>query len=138
MLEPILEQFVRAKQGDVDQEFWNSMVKVEMVGCGSTDVSGWITAFNVFNSKGNWIGHTPEGHPWPQMDIGSIVSGVVEVDVTIDDNGKIHETVMFAGHIAKEILPDGYTLKPKIGWVIALKNETSTAANVNTDTVNWI
>jgi len=122
MLQPILDQFVRAKQGDVDEEFWNSIVKVKIVGCGSTDVSGWITAFNVFDKNGKWVANTPKGQRWPQMDIKSIVSGIVEVDVTIDYNGKIYKTVMFAGHMAKEVLPDGYTLQPKIGWAIALKN----------------
>ena len=61
----------------------------------------------------------------------SIVSGVVYVDVLIDDNGVKHDTVMFAGHLGKEILPDGYTLQPKIGWAIALKNATITNDDQN-------
>lgn len=126
MLNPILDQFIRAKSGAIDESFWNSIVKVEHVGCGSTDVSGWITAFGVFNRDGKWQVYDHPNATWPQYDIGMLPTGIVEVDVTIIDNGVKHETVMFAGHMGKEILTDGVTLRPRIGWAIALKNNTKT------------
>lgn len=55
------------------------------------------------------------------IDTKNIPSGLVEVDVKIDDNGVLHHSVMFAGHYGREILETGKTLKPKSGWVICLK-----------------
>jgi hypothetical protein len=43
VLSPILDQFVRASQGDVDQRFWQSIYKYNSVSGGAV-ISGWITA----------------------------------------------------------------------------------------------
>ena len=44
MLRPILRQFVRASQGDVDRPFWRSLYKLNDQS-GSPMITGWITAF---------------------------------------------------------------------------------------------
>lgn len=54
MLEPILEQFVNAKQGKVDLEFWQRIAHYEPGGSGPSQISGWITTFCVFDEQGNW------------------------------------------------------------------------------------
>ncbi|MHC5537141.1 DUF4419 domain-containing protein [Singulisphaera rosea] len=43
-LRPILRQFVRASQGDVDSSFWRSLYKVNDQSGGPV-ITGWITAF---------------------------------------------------------------------------------------------
>ncbi len=52
-LEPILEEFVAASKGDVNEEFWNNLYQQKMVGCGSEAVSGWITKFFPYRSSGS-------------------------------------------------------------------------------------
>lgn len=56
MLEPILEQFVNAKQGKVDSDFWQRIAHYEAGGSGPSHISGWITTFCVFDKEGNWQG----------------------------------------------------------------------------------
>lgn len=94
---------------------------------GSRYISGWLTAFAVFDENGNW---TDEGQPrkqdterviWPQINIEKIPTGIVNVDLKLFDNAKQYESVMFAGHIGYNVLEDNCTLQPKIGWAIALK-----------------
>ncbi|ODM89299.1 hypothetical protein Ocin01_17383, partial [Orchesella cincta] len=113
-----LGEFVKAKEGQVDEEFWKRIVHYKG-GSGSTQVSGWITVFAVFDKDGNWQESRPvdrlfdyflnetEKHrhqawmdtfsQWPRIDMPNIPSGIVEVDVKIDDNGSEQKAVLFAG-----------------------------------------
>ncbi|CAL8075332.1 unnamed protein product [Orchesella dallaii] len=153
LLHPIIKKFVAAKKGKNSPKFWRAIVD-RYAGSGFDYISGWITAFCVFDSEGNWQrrlfnrrGKTPlqnwlrsnqtgtisSGNDnrerwlsnpgkWPEIDMKDIPSGVVEVDVKIDDNGREYESLMFAGHMAAEVMEDnGLTLKPSLGWAIALK-----------------
>lgn len=66
MLDAILEQFVQAKKGKLDIEFWEKICHWE----GGDDykipeLSGWITAFCVFDKHGKWQGEDKEGQDWP-------------------------------------------------------------------------
>lgn len=55
-LKPILKQFVAAKKGDQDSRFWGTIVNRIEKGSGMSYLSGWITAFAVFDVDGNKIG----------------------------------------------------------------------------------
>ena len=44
VLSPILDQFARASQGDVDPAFWRSIYKFNSMSGGAV-INGWITAF---------------------------------------------------------------------------------------------
>ncbi|CAL8143483.1 unnamed protein product [Orchesella dallaii] len=154
LLHPIITKFVDARQGRIDQRFWRTIVDRREEGSGVDYISGWITAFCVFDVEGNWQpafrqgrGETPLqrwlksnqtnaalasrgneltwlSYPeqWPQVDMGDIASGIVEVDVKINDNGEEYKSLMLAGHMAAEVLErNGLTLKPALGWAIALK-----------------
>lgn len=54
MLEPILQQFINAKEGKVDTDFWQKICHYEAGGSGPSYISGWITSFCVFDKEGNW------------------------------------------------------------------------------------
>lgn len=62
MLKPILREFVNAKKGKVNKSFWQRVCHHDSDGfmSGATEyLSGWITAFCVFDEDGNWNGtHT--------------------------------------------------------------------------------
>jgi hypothetical protein len=122
LLEPIVDQFIRARSGDIDMDFWQKICHYSGGGSGPEYISGWITAFCVFNEEGEWQGYVLEDKTWPIIDTDDIPVGVVEVDILIDDNGTEYKSVMFAGHMGKAVLEDGCTLQPKSGWVIALKS----------------
>jgi len=131
ILEPIIDQFIKAKSGDVDTNFWNRICNREGGGSGPRYLSGWITAFCRFDEEGNdlgkksvniWGNLKTDNAPWSYVDMQDIPNGFVEVDVLIDDNGTEYKSVMFAGHLAASVDDDDVTLKPASGWAIVLKH----------------
>ncbi|VDB91594.1 unnamed protein product [Peniophora sp. CBMAI 1063] len=136
MLAPVLGRFVGAFDKPKDManlEFWQRVAHYQGGGSGPTWLSGWITAFCVFSTEGEWLGFPlNEGVPGANMEIvakeiqenpfskprtalsldgagyhtidtASIPSGTVEVDVHLDDNGKKLETTMVAGIVASSL-----------------------------------
>ncbi|CAG7849621.1 SubName: Full=Uncharacterized protein {ECO:0000313/EMBL:CCA71038.1} [Serendipita indica DSM 11827] len=62
LLRPIIRQFISAfdavKAGNsLDVEFWNRICHYQAGGSGPSYLSGWITAFAVWNSGGKWQAH---------------------------------------------------------------------------------
>ncbi|CAL8070651.1 unnamed protein product [Orchesella dallaii] len=143
MLEPVLKQFVEAKRGTADLDFWQRICHSKGGGSGPSYLSGWITVFCVFDVEGNWQGNIPKPdmvdeetskrvkkaemwkpslRKWPIIEFGNVPTGIVEVDVKINDNGAEYNSIMFAGHVATEVKDDGCTLQPTLGWAMALKS----------------
>jgi len=58
---------------------------------------------------------------WPRVKMENISSGIVEVDLKIDDNGSEYDAVLLAGHMASEIKEDDVTRRPVLGWALSLK-----------------
>lgn len=54
MLRPILRRLVSAFDGEPDVEFWQSVVHLGSIGCGTDELTGWITAFSVWTASGKW------------------------------------------------------------------------------------
>ncbi|XP_037030745.1 uncharacterized protein LOC119070502 [Bradysia coprophila] len=145
LLKPILKEFVAAKQGRADLEFWKRICHHLGDISGPSYISGWLTVFAVFDEDGNWtdlsrknswINRTEaEGtdEPWPVLNIAKIPSGIVNVDVKIIDRNKNYESVMFSGHVGYEVFEDDCTLKPRIGWGIALKLSADDVEKLHAD-----
>jgi hypothetical protein len=124
-LTPVLEEFVRAAEGEPDTHFWRSIVKQERVDsliegdrCGSkrpTIVDGWFLRFLV-----NEEGETPQKRAFN----ASMPSEMVSVDfryVETDLAGNpLSETPMqlWAGLVGVEENQTTYALTPKIGWLV--------------------
>ncbi|XP_037039491.1 uncharacterized protein LOC119076690 [Bradysia coprophila] len=132
MLRPILEEFIAAKNNEPNIEFWNRICNHLTGRSGPSYISGWITAFAVFNVEGKWTDHSNDtmarcmysdliSGPWPLIDIEKIPFGIVAVGVKIIEEPEEYESLLLAGHTGFEVMQDGCTLKPQIGWCIALK-----------------
>lgn len=132
MLAPILQQFTLAAQNKPDVEFWKHVCSHHGNGSGPRYLSGWITVFCVFNDSGEWNGtnHSRYKHEqnkyaplkgWPMLDTNDIPSGVVKVDVVIDDNGTTYECEMTAGH-DNILIPTPDTVQPDVNWGLFIKN----------------
>lgn len=68
-----------------------------------------------------------ESNPrWLRIPTDDIPTGIVEVDVKINDHGIEYSSVMMAGHIGAEIKNGGRTVQPALGWVMALKPTDTT------------
>lgn len=61
LLEPVVTRFARAfetgfAESAENRDFWNRVVHWQSMGSGPTYLSGWLTAFCVFDEQGKWIG----------------------------------------------------------------------------------
>lgn len=125
-LEPVLEEFVKASKGDVDQEFWRNMFKCHQPkGCGApATIDGWIIKFFPYNKEGK------------RNDLKKIVgrdklpNEIVKVDLKYLEvyNDTVIETPLelWSGFIGLAQNIDNFALRPQIGWMIKKKNAEST------------
>ncbi|KAH7910176.1 hypothetical protein BJ138DRAFT_1153517 [Hygrophoropsis aurantiaca] len=138
MLRPLIVRFVRAFEdpdSEENRDFWGKVAHYEGGGSGPTYLSGWLTAFCVFDAKGKWQGppitettdKTPptdtvpvlissfdpppstilDGVSYPVIDTNDIPNGYAKVDVKLDDNGQEFDTVIVAGSIGSQICSSG-------------------------------
>jgi hypothetical protein len=121
-LEPILEEFVKASKGDVDQKFWRNMFKYHskrQYGAPNV-IDGWIVKFFPYTKEGkrNDLKQLKGGNSLPEE--------IVKVDLKyIELVGDVTKTIpleLWAGFIGLEQNPNDYTLTPKIGWMIKIKD----------------
>lgn len=54
LLNPVFQQFVDAKEGKVDLDFWQRICHYKRNSSATSYLSGWITVFCVFDKDGNW------------------------------------------------------------------------------------
>lgn len=127
---PIFDELINAVSGKPNYDFWTKICDYRPTGSGPTYLSGWITAFCVFDKKGYWQGdcttvELPRGYTiennYPIINIKSIPPGYNTVEVLVDDNGKKYETVMFAGNFSMEMVNEN-TLQPRSDWALVLKS----------------
>ncbi|KAF8126048.1 hypothetical protein EV363DRAFT_1402097 [Boletus edulis] len=147
LLRPILTRFVTAYDHPThpdNLDFWNRIAHREL-GSGPQWLSGWITAFCVFNERGQWQGntlneerireHEPkkllrpadplqltpshfaavytirerapylalDGFPYPTIESQDVPCGYVCMDVMLEDNGEMMETMLIAGSVGAQI-----------------------------------
>jgi len=132
MLFPVLDQFVRTAEGKCDKDWWNRIANHVGGGSGPTWLSGWITVFCVFNDSGKWMGETHEfktymgqkgKSEWIYIDTNDLPKGYLSVPVTVDDNGTVYKTEMYAGHIVARTADAGTTLVPQLDWCMLIPEE---------------
>ncbi|EFC36665.1 predicted protein [Naegleria gruberi] len=138
---PVLDKFVESIKGNPDKEWWNRVANFLGGGSGPSFISGWITTFCVFSETGKWLGdQKTEGEvwyededdnepkekvrerEWPVIDDEEIPRGYVSVPITVDDNGTVYKTEMFAGHIVASVLNQN-SIQPRVDWALFLKKE---------------
>ncbi|TBU42171.1 hypothetical protein BD309DRAFT_1010448 [Dichomitus squalens] len=152
MLRPILRRFVDAFDGRPDATFWEHVVHRESRICGSGShkehlLSGWITAFCVWDTKGTCLAgremtsaapsrafrgnsdsdYVLDGVEYFTLDMDDVAEGYCEVDVLLDDNGEEIKCEMLSGHVAMTI-SEGQegsgsydTLSPAPQWFLYVK-----------------
>ncbi|KAN0031309.1 hypothetical protein ACTA71_010398 [Dictyostelium dimigraforme] len=128
MLSPIIDKIIDSVNGKPDTQWWNRIANQESDGSGPSYLSGWITAFCVFNNDGKWLGNNnsrssftgkKSNTDWIFVDTNEIPKGFLFVPVKIDDNGTEYNTEFFAGHMA--ISTTKNSIIPNIDWCILLK-----------------
>ncbi|KAJ3501334.1 hypothetical protein NLJ89_g9380 [Agrocybe chaxingu] len=150
LLRPVLRWFVdvftRAESGlEPDVDFWNQIANRYLFGSGASFLSGWITAFCVWDSTTEkWqgsprssvpqtrLGSTPKSHAqlvleeatYPVIDTHKVPMGYCEVDVKVRDAEGEVDCVMVAGHMASLVRGESKdTLAPLASWFMYVRPE---------------
>ncbi|PPQ92753.1 hypothetical protein CVT25_003862 [Psilocybe cyanescens] len=135
LLRPVLKRFAQAFDGEPDIDFWNKVSHHYSLGSGTQWLSGWITAFCVWDSEGNWQAKSERDpvmsfgekkyHPclvvddvrYPIIDSADVPMGFCQVDVKVIDNEGETDCVMVSGHMSN-LVEGKYkdTLRPLPSW----------------------
>ncbi len=124
-LKPILKQFVKASEGDVDTKFWRNMFKwhTQKEYGAPNIIDGWIVKFFPYDKYGK------------RFDLktltrdSSLPDEMAEADVRfveIFPDGSSAETMieLYGGFVGLEQNPENYALTPKIGWKVVKNDDT--------------
>lgn len=125
-LEPLLEEFVKASKGEVNQEFWRKMFKYHSEkGCGApVTIDGWIIKFFPYDKEGkrNNLKEIIGRDKFPNE--------IVKVDIKFQEVYK--DTVittpleLWSGFIGLKQNNENFTLRPQIGWMVRKKDIENT------------
>ena len=150
-LEPVLDQFVAASLGDVDNNFWISIYKLEW-SYGRELINGWIlTLFPYLKDSvrnkylGTWKKDTYEEKPdsdkgdyygWSgykppcigTLTTSSFATGIVSVPFEWKSCDKEYPMQFFAGFLAATQDPDTLAIHPEQGWAVADRNEINVSS----------
>lgn len=120
-LKPLLQEFVKASNGQIDQPFWQNMFKyhTQKTYGAPNVIDGWIVTFFPYdkNGKRNNLKELHGANMLPEE--------IVKVDLNYIDNGDKDLNIpleLWAGFIGLEQNKKDYTLTPKIGWMIRKKD----------------
>ncbi|KAI6030355.1 hypothetical protein EDC04DRAFT_2868962 [Pisolithus marmoratus] len=121
---------------------------LEQLGSGPTWLSGWITAFTMFDKKGKWMGNANErggrvlvldGAVYPLLNSKAISARYTQVDIKLEVQ-EVLPTTLIAGSISTWIQSSGDktlsktgewdTASPAITWWWSLKAEHSEQPDV--------
>lgn len=144
LLRPIIKQFIAtfdaiAAGREPNMDFWGKICHEENMGSGPRYLSGWLTAFCVWNADGKWQGpkdiltanaatleamkatdiSTFDASVYGQISMNKIPVGFAEVPVKLDDNGLELSCMMVAGHVGARMIGSGEihdTLQPEPHW----------------------
>ncbi|KAH8101742.1 hypothetical protein BXZ70DRAFT_891081, partial [Cristinia sonorae] len=155
LLRPVLSRFSQAftnasTGAPQDLDFWGRVAHFSNMGSGPTYLSGWITAFCVWNAEGQWRGpQLPlpvpddsirresrqdskpmklvlDGVHYHYIDSAKVPAGYCEVDVELNDNGELFDCAMVSGHLATKVEGDKKdTVRPLPGWFMFSSPPTS-------------
>ncbi|MDP4269492.1 MAG: DUF4419 domain-containing protein [Bacteroidota bacterium] len=121
-LNPLLKEFIKASEGNVDQDFWQTMFKYHsQKKYGAPNIiDGWMVKFFPYDKKGN------RNNLKELKGTEGLPKEVVKVDLKYQmvDGGKVIEETpleLWAGFIGLRQDKDDFTLRPEIGWMIRRK-----------------
>jgi hypothetical protein len=138
-LSPMLDQFARASQGDVDTTFWRSLYKYDSWSGGST-ITGWIIAFFPYSmDRRTGRASAPsdmlfEGdkelmeivfylrkHPpdiMPGWSISALPCGLSKAPFRWDYHDRAYDMEFFGGFVGVAQNKETLALRPEIGWAV--------------------
>ena len=137
-LEPVLDEFVNASEGNVNRKFWLDMVqeyspqRAGTGGCGGPSTipakyNGWFTVFFPFCEEEDGfegplhVVRTPEIVTHNTKVCSEIKKVDVKYIMTLPDHEEIHNLELWAGFIGMEMDWENRSLKPFMSWMMREK-----------------
>ena len=125
-LEPLLEEFVKASKGEVNQEFWRNMFKYHSEKtCGApVTIDGWIIKFFPYDKEGK------RNNLKQIIGRDKLPNEIVKVDIKFQEVYK--DTVieipleLWSGFIGLKQNNENFALRPQIGWMVRKKDTANT------------
>ena len=132
-LEPVLDQFVAAASGSVDQQFWSTMYK-QMNMSGGSYVTGWIitlfpyVGYSSSSLKRNrFLTSWQELRPFSGVTTGCFPLGVVSTPFKWLYFETEYAMCFYAGFMTVTQDHDSLAIRPEIGWAVADEKDRETA-----------
>jgi len=134
LLRPIIQKFIETFDGNPDLTFWNRIAHIDdKKRSGGPILSGWITAFCVWDTDGRWQGpelseHGPddkkylgiaESFKYGILRYDEIPAGFCQVDLRVLDGRPNPDCIIVAGHMGTIV--EGRksdTVRPLSAWYI--------------------
>ena len=129
----VLEQFVEAASGRVDQQFWSSIYKVRY-GSGGPHISGWICTLFPYIGDDKW--RNPFLKSWRSssdeawfhgMTSDSFPPGLCSTPFIWYYLGTEYPMSFYSGFMAVSQDPSTLALRPEIGWAVADQQDCNLA-----------
>jgi len=120
-LEPVLQEFINAKKGHFNKEFWMNMVQTHTKGsCSPALIDGWVMKFFPYTVRGK---KTNLSSTYLST-IDSLASEIVKVPfLFIDKSHNLkYEMEFWAGFVGLRQTEKDYSLKPEIAWLVSNKS----------------
>ena len=127
-LKPILDEFVNAASGKVDQKFWSAIYKQKDFS-GGPYINGWIaTLFPYCSRPGSetfrnsyledWNDESKNTMPFYGMKTDMFPRGIVSTPFKWGYFGKEIPMHFYAGFMAVSQDPNSFCLRPVVGWAV--------------------
>ena len=115
---PILDQFVAASCGDVDQQFWSNIYKLSG-GSGGPFCGGWILKLFPYLADGRnpWIKKKPGG-PFSGATTDDFPSGLSRAPFVWKYFSTEYQMHFVGGFMAVKQDPESFALRPELGWAV--------------------
>ena len=129
LLDHVLNQFIEAYKGNVDESFWQRICTKEIRGSGSQKkYKGWMLVFCPFAQPSdkfhkekikyilNDYDEIMETHCYGEINDDNIVECINKVPIIINNNGTTHNMSLYSGILGAQY--ENNELKPNIGFYI--------------------
>jgi hypothetical protein len=127
-LDPIIDQFINAKNGKINHNFWQSIYKLSG-GSGGPYIKGWvIKLFPYLNTTSDkprtnkYIDSEPTGN-FAGLKTNDFYLGVSQADFVWDYNGTKFDMEFVAGFVGISQDTTTLALRPEIGWAVKDKKK---------------
>lgn len=140
LLIPVLEEFAKAYEGKVDEDFWQRACTNQTYGSGAEIFRGWFLVFSPFDDKGKYLLNpkniVDSTHVYGEVDDGDIMDCIISTELTIEDhtevcgpfanqNGQKYECVLFGGSLLLNVDTEKNNIKPFVDWGLIIKKEAT-------------